>query len=63
MVVASYLQCKSSPGVSRDFAILGSRLEQFEFLKTTHNYPLHGTGLSGLHVFDHRAQPARERER
>lgn len=27
------------------------------------NSPLHGTGRSGLHVFNHRARPARERER
>jgi len=27
------------------------------------NNPLHGTGRSGLQVFNHRARPARERER
>jgi len=27
------------------------------------NSPLHGTGRSGLQVFNHRARPARERER
>jgi hypothetical protein len=43
MAVASYLQCQSSPGVSRDFAILGSRLEQFKFLKTTHNPSINRT--------------------
>jgi len=29
----------------------------------TPNYPLHGTGRSGLHVLNHRARPARERGR
>jgi hypothetical protein len=43
MAVASYLQCKSSPGVSRGFAILGSRLGQFKFLKTTHNPSINRT--------------------
>lgn len=37
MAVASHSQCKYSPGVSRAIAILGSRLEQFRFLKATHN--------------------------
>ena len=30
---------------------------------TVSNYPLHGTGRSGLHVLNHRARPALERER
>jgi hypothetical protein len=43
MAVASYFRCKSSPGVGRGFAILRSRLEQFKFLKTTHDPSINRT--------------------
>ena len=53
MAVAWYLQCESSPGVSRGFAILGSRLEQFKFLKTTH-IPSINRAVTPLRFFDGR---------
>ena len=49
MAVAPYLQCKSSPGVNRDFANLASRLEQFKFLKTTQH--IHVVGMMKDDVF------------
>lgn len=44
--------------------MLGVRLKKVNQMRHHRpNYPLHETGRSGLHVLNHRARPARERER
>lgn len=47
MAVASYLQCRSSPSVSHDFAILGTWLEQFKFLEMRYKLSINRIVKSG----------------